>query len=143
MISLNSFNVSFTKRFRVGRGIGSGLGKTCGKGHKGQKARSGYSRKTCFEGGQTPLNIRLPKFGFNSLSVKYRSEISSETLNCFDDSHIDLHLLKKKKIINNKIKYVKIIYSSSINRIITIDSSFISLSKTVVLDIEKTGGKIL
>lgn len=144
MICLNNFDISFSKRVRVGRGIGSGLGKTCGKGHKGQKARSGYSKRPCFEGGQTPLNIRLPKFGFRSWSSKYRSEISSNILNNFNDDYIDLSFLKKKKIINCKIKYVKIIYSAvGVNRALTIDSSFISVSKSVLLDIENKGGKIL
>lgn len=143
MISLNNFSVCLAKRVRVGRGIGSGLGKTCGKGHKGQKSRSGYSRKACFEGGQTPLNIRLPKFGFTSLKMKYVSEMPSELLNSFTDIYIDLALLKERKIINNKIKYVKIFYSLNVNRAVTIDTSFIGLSKQVVLDIESNGGKIL
>lgn len=138
MICLNNFDVSFSKKTRVGRGIGSGLGKTCGKGHKGQKARSGYVVKQCFEGGQTPLNIRLPKFGFKSIFSKYKTEIASHLLNKFDDNYIDLVLLKQKKIINKKIKYVKIIYKNSgVNRSIKIDSSSISLSKRVLLDVMK------
>ncbi len=94
---LNTIGVKFTKKKRVGRGIGSGLGKTCGKGHKGQKVRSGYSMRNCFEGGQTPLHIRLPKFGFRSLIKKYKSEVSSHLLNSFKDTYISLSFLKKKK----------------------------------------------
>jgi len=138
---LNKFNISFSKRTRVGRGIGSGLGKTCGKGHKGQKSRSGYSTRAIFEGGQTPLHIRLPKFGFSSLSKKYRAEVSSCAINSLNDTYVSLRVLKEKKLINNKIRFVKIIYSSDFNRAITFES--LSMSKNVVLSIQKTGGVIL
>lgn len=142
MSYLNKFNIKLSKTFRVGRGIGSGSGKTCGRGHKGQKARAGKSIKSYFEGGQTPLHIRLPKFGFNSLYKKYRSEISSLTLNTFSDTNIDIFTLKKKKIINNKIRFVKIIYKGEVNRAIIIDCAFLKVSKQVVLNIKKHGGKL-
>jgi large subunit ribosomal protein L15 len=73
---LNEFKVKFKKKNRVGRGGGSGLGKTSTRGHKGQKARSGYSKKILFEGGQTPLHIRLPKFGFKNIHKKEKKEIN-------------------------------------------------------------------
>ncbi len=135
---LNTIGVKFTKKKRVGRGIGSGLGKTCGKGHKGQKVRSGYSMRNCFEGGQTPLHIRLPKFGFRSLIKKYKSEVSSHLLNSFKDTYISLSFLKKKKIINKKIRFVKIIYSSDINRAVTFDNFSLKLSRRVFLSLKKS-----
>ena len=140
---LNKFNVKFLKSSRVGRGIGSGLGKTCGRGHKGQKARSGSSRRVCFEGGQTPLHIRLPKFGFKSVLKKRRCELLSHVLNSFKDVSISLSLLKKKKIISKNIKFVKIIYSSDLNRAVILNSSFISISKKVEVSIKNCGGNIL
>jgi len=140
---LNRFNVGFVKSFRVGRGIGSGIGKTCGRGHKGQKARSGYSSRVCFEGGQTPLHIRLPKFGFKSFYKKYRVELPTHILNYIDDNYLSLALLKKKKIVNNKIRYVKFVYSSDLNRAITFDCSGIGMSKRVGLNVKKLGGSLL
>ena len=76
---------SRTTRKRVGRGIGSGLGKTSGRGHKGQKARSGGGKGPAFEGGQTPLQRRLPKRGFKNFNRKIWAEVNIERLNCFDD----------------------------------------------------------
>lgn len=128
---LNRFSVSFSKVVRVGRGMGSGLGKTCGKGHKGQRSRSGFSMRSCFEGGQTPLHIRLPKFGFKSKSNKYQTEISTDVLNLYKDIYYDLDVLKKYKIINKNIKFVKIVYSEKLNRNIMFGHIGIKLSKKV------------
>ncbi len=98
------------KSKRLGRGIGSGLGKTCGKGHKGQKSRSGYNIKKYFEGGQTPFYRRIPKFGFKSKKNNLYQELSLDKLNIFNDNEIlNLKLLKKKRIIKHNIKIVKII----------------------------------
>jgi len=113
---LNNFKIKLKKKVRVGRGIGSGLGKTCGKGHKGQRARSGYSLRRCFEGGQTPLNIRLPKFGFNSRKNMFNTYMPSSILNKFKEKEINISLLKTKGLIKKYIKSVKIVYTEDINR---------------------------
>jgi large subunit ribosomal protein L15 len=95
-------------RKRVGRGIGSGLGKTCGRGHKGQKARSGGYHKVGFEGGQTPIYKRLPKFGFKVCN-RLSKDIALRKLFFINDPVIDINVLRKYKLINNKIKYVRIV----------------------------------
>lgn len=112
MSYLNKINIKFKKKKRVGRGIGSGLGKTAGRGHKGQKSRSGYTKDFLFEGGQTPLNRRLPKFGFKS-KKKNCISIKSNQLTKLTDLSLNISLLKKKKIIKNYIKSVKIVYSKN------------------------------
>ncbi len=112
IISLNNL-FSYRKKKkskRLGRGIGSGLGKTCGKGHKGQKSRSGCKIRRCYEGGQTPFYRRIPKFGFKNFKNNKKSELYISDLNIFNDNTIiDLKKLKFKKLISNKIKLVKII----------------------------------
>lgn len=135
---LNDFKIRFKKKKRVGRGSGSGLGKTAGRGHKGQKARSGYSKKILFEGGQTPLHKRLPKFGFKNVSKKniYKS-INSKDVNNIPETNIDLKKLKKYKIIKNYIKKVKIIYSEKINKNLSINDKNISTSKKISLELKK------
>lgn len=139
---LNSFKIKFVNKIRVGRGIGSGFGKTCGKGHKGHKSRTGYSRKIGFEGGQTPLHKRLPKFGFKSKKIKFFSEIPSHILNNLDFKFFDINLLKKLKIINNKIKFVKIVYSFPIVKPVFIKCNFISVTERVLFNIKNIGGDI-
>lgn len=95
---------------RLGRGIGSGLGKTCGKGHKGQTARSGYSRKIGFEGGQMPLQRRSPKYGFTSRSSKFKQEIRLSSLeNLLGIDVINLAVLHEKRLISELVKMVKVI----------------------------------
>ncbi len=136
---LNSLNFRFQRKLRVGRGIGSGLGKTCGKGHKGHKARTGYSRKIGFEGGQTPLHKRLPKFGFTSLTNMYNSEMPCHVLNSFDGI-IDINFLKSMKVVNNKVRSIKIVYSFPIIKPVFIKCKFISVSKRVLFNITNTGG---
>ncbi|MDP2763070.1 MAG: 50S ribosomal protein L15 [Enterobacteriaceae bacterium] len=137
---LNKFKVRLKKRIRVGRGIGSGLGKTCGKGHKGHKARSGYSAKSCFEGGQTPLDMRLPKFGFFSRKSRFSGEIQSAVLNKFSDVDIDLNFLKKYKLVNNNVKIVKVVYSGDINRAINLNG--LKVTNKVRVNIELLGGTV-
>lgn len=137
---LNSFKIRFVSKIRVGRGIGSGFGKTCGKGHKGHKARTGYSRKIGFEGGQTPLHKRLPKFGFKSKKRNFFSEIPSHILNSLDLNFLDINILKKLKIINNKIKFVKIVYSFPIVKPIFIKCNFMFISNRVLFNIKNIGG---
>ena len=90
---------SKTDRKRVGRGIGSGLGKTCGRGHKGQKSRSGGFHKVGFEGGQMPLQRRLPKIGFKSIVGRYSAEVRLSELANISDEIIDLDTLKKAGLI--------------------------------------------
>ena len=131
---------SKTKRTRIGRGMGSGLGKTCGYGHKGQKARSGYGRKIGFEGGQLPLQRRLPKFGFSSYTADKVSEVRLRDLNKIKAVKIDLAELKKANLINNDIQFVKVILAGSIDKAITLVG--IKASAGARLAIEKAGGKI-
>src|SRR5476651_952102 len=109
---------SKTPAKRVGRGIGSGKGKTCGKGHKGQKARSGGYHKVGFEGGQMPLQRRIPKSGFRSRKALVREEIRLSDLNKIDASLnvIDLATLLRTGLIRNTTKYVKLIAFGKIER---------------------------
>ncbi len=137
---LNKFNVRFLKKRRVGRGIGSGLGKTCGRGHKGQKARSGGSVSAGFEGGQTPLNIRLPKFGFNSKKNKFLYRLTSSVLNKIEYDNINLDLLKKLGYVKKKTKKVKIVYSEEISKCLNLYN--IRVTSKVKESIEKLKGKI-
>jgi len=94
---------------RVGRGIGSGLGKTSGRGHKGQKSRSGGYHKVGFEGGQMPLQRRLPKRGFKSHLLKYNAEVSLTDLERLGAAEVDMLTLKQAGLIGDMIKVVKVI----------------------------------
>lgn len=128
------------ERVRVGRGMGSGLGKTCGKGHKGAKARSGYSRKSGFEGGQLPLQRRLPKFGFTSLHANENAEIQLRDLNKVKAARIDLAELAKTNLISNGIKRAKVILAGNIDRAITLVG--IKVTAGARKAIEAAGGKV-
>jgi large subunit ribosomal protein L15 len=99
---------------RVGRGIGSGLGKTAGRGHKGQKSRSGGYHKVGFEGGQMPLQRRLPKRGFKSQSLKYNAEVTLTDLERLAVDEIDLLTLKQAKLVGELAKVVKVIKSGAL-----------------------------
>lgn len=101
---------------RVGRGIGSGLGKTAGRGHKGQKSRSGGFHKVGFEGGQMPLQRRLPKRGFRSQSAKYNAEITLAALERLGAADVDLLSLKQAGLVGELIKVVKVIKSGELKR---------------------------
>ena len=101
---------------RVGRGIGSGLGKTAGRGHKGQTSRAGGFHKTGFEGGQMPLQRRLPKRGFKSQSLKYNGEVSLTDLQRLDQDEVDLVMLKAAGLVGQLIKHVKVIKSGELSR---------------------------
>jgi large subunit ribosomal protein L15 len=103
-------------RRRVGRGIGSGLGKTAGRGHKGQKSRSGGFHKVGFEGGQMPLQRRLPKRGFKSLTLKYSVEINLSDLQGLAGEEIDVSTLKAVGLVPQLAKSVKVILSGAIER---------------------------
>jgi large subunit ribosomal protein L15 len=126
---------------RVGRGIGSGLGKTCGRGHKGQKARSGGFHKMGFEGGQMPIQRRLPKIGFTSRKSLESAEVRMHELNLPGVNQIDLDVLKEHGIINKNIKYVKIFASGEMQQAITLRG--IKVTKGAREAIEEKGGKIL
>lgn len=101
-------------RRRLGRGIGSGLGKTSGKGHKGQHSRSGGYHKINFEGGQMPIQRRLPKMGFKSRRMKFADEITLSELNSVNADTIDMNALRDAGLINNSIKQVKVILSGEL-----------------------------
>ena len=131
---------SKSDRKRVGRGIGSGLGKTCGRGHKGQKARSGGFNKVGFEGGQMPLQRRLPKVGFSSRKAKYIAEIRLNELAKVDADVVDLKVLQDANIIPHIIKRAKVILSGTIDKAVTIRG--LGVTKGARAAIEAAGGKI-
>lgn len=125
---------------RLGRGIGSGKGKTCGKGHKGQKARAGGYHKVGFEGGQMPLQRRMPKSGFKSQAALYRKAIRLSDLNKIEGDLIDMHALKSAGLINANIKEVKVILSGQIERSLTLHG--IAVTAGAKKAIEAAGGKV-
>lgn len=125
---------------RVGRGIGSGLGKTGGRGHKGQKSRSGGSVKPGFEGGQMPLQRRLPKFGFVSRKARYAAEIRLNELVAVNAEVVDLAALKDADIIKQEIKVAKVILSGEINKAVTVKG--LKVTKGAQAAIEAAGGKV-
>lgn len=127
-------------RKRVGRGIGSTLGKTCGRGHKGQKARSGGYHKIGFEGGQMPLHRRLPKVGFRSRTDRYGDEIRLFELNKLPDDVIDLEALRRANLISAVVKRVKVIASGKLERPVIIKG--LAVSKGARLAIEAIGGRV-
>lgn len=125
---------------RVGRGIGSGLGKTCGRGHKGQKSRSGGKVKPGFEGGQMPLQKRLPKFGFSSRVGMSTAQVRTAELNKVEADVIDLEALEKADIIDRNVKRVKVMLSGDITRALTLKG--IRVTKGARAAIEAAGGKV-
>ncbi|CAL4323712.1 50S ribosomal protein L15 [Buchnera aphidicola] len=129
------------KKKRLGRGIGSGFGKTSGRGHKGQKSRTGGGIRRGFEGGQTPFYRRIPKFGFVSCKKKYSTEVRlSELLSFKKNEIVNLKNLIKRNIINSCIRYVKIISSGIINFPIIVKG--IKVTKGARKIIESCGGTI-
>jgi large subunit ribosomal protein L15 len=125
---------------RVGRGIGSGLGKTCGRGHKGQRARAGGYHKVGFEGGQMPLQRRVPKFGFTSLKAKEWAELRLDKLANIEAEVIDLAVLKRTGSIPAVAKRVKIIASGTLTRSVRIRG--IAVTKGARAAIEAAGGSV-
>lgn len=125
---------------RVGRGIGSGLGKTGGRGHKGLKSRSGGSVKPGFEGGQMPLQRRLPKFGFTSRQAQYTAEVRLNELTKVEGDIVDLAALKAADIIGDKIKRARVILSGEIKQAVTIKG--LKVTKGAQAAIEAAGGKV-
>lgn len=154
---LNTLQPAVGSKFaakKLGRGIGSGLGKTCGKGHKGQKARAGGYHKVGFEGGQTPYKRKMPKFGFTSKKMLVKAEIRLSDLNKLakfnsNDSgskeiNINLDILRAANIINSTIKYVKIIATGKVNHpfILKLNDA-LKATKGAQHIIEASGGKVL
>ncbi|WP_049724029.1 50S ribosomal protein L15 [Gilvimarinus polysaccharolyticus] len=125
---------------RVGRGIGSGLGKTAGRGHKGQKARSGGSVAPGFEGGQMPLQKRLPKFGFTSRIGRVTAQVRLNELNLVDGEVIDLETLKQADVIGSHIKRAKIFASGEVKKAVTVKG--LAVTKGAKAAIEAAGGKV-
>jgi large subunit ribosomal protein L15 len=125
---------------RCGRGIGSGIGKTGGRGHKGQKSRSGGSVRPGFEGGQMPLKQRLPKFGFTSRKSLVRAEVRLHELNLISGDVVDIHVLKDAGLITRNIVAVKVMLSGEITRPVTLRG--IAVSKGAQAAIEAAGGKV-
>jgi large subunit ribosomal protein L15 len=125
---------------RVGRGIGSGLGKTCGRGHKGQKSRSGGFHKVGFEGGQMPLQRRLPKVGFTSRVGRTTDEIRLNELAKVDGDVVDLVALKAANLIRQDVKRVKVIASGKIEKAVTIRGLGVTAGAKSAL--EAAGGKV-
>ena len=126
---------------RVGRGIGSGLGKTGGRGHKGQKSRTGGYHKVGFEGGQMPLQRRLPKLGFSSKLAATTAEVRLNELLRVDGNIIDMAALKAANVITKEIKRAKIICSGKIEKAVTIKG--VGITKGARAAIEAAGGKVV
>lgn len=127
-------------RKRVGRGIGSGLGKTGGRGHKGQKSRSGGFHKSGFEGGQMPLQRRLPKVGFNSAVNRFTRELRLYQINQLDLDTIDLDALKNAGLVPRSTRRVKVINTGELTRAVTLKG--IEASAGAAKAIEAAGGKV-
>lgn len=125
---------------RVGRGIGSGLGKTGGRGHKGLKSRSGGSVKPGFEGGQMPLQRRLPKFGFSSRKSLVSEEVRLAELAKVEGEEVTLETLKQANVLKNATLHAKVILSGDLNRAVTVRG--IRVTKGARAAIEAAGGKV-
>ena len=125
---------------RVGRGIGSGLGKTAGRGHKGQKSRSGGYHKVGFEGGQMPLQRRLPKRGFKSHLLKYNAEITLTTLSRLDLAEVDVLALKQAGLVAQIAKVVKVINTGELSKAVKLTG--IGATAGAKAAIEAAGGSV-
>ena len=125
---------------RVGRGIGSGTGKTAGRGHKGQKSRSGGSVRPGFEGGQMPLQKRLPKFGFASRMARTTAQIRLGELNTLDSGVVDLDALKAADLVKDSVLRARVFLSGELSKAITLKG--IAVTKGAREAIEKAGGKV-
>jgi large subunit ribosomal protein L15 len=125
---------------RVGRGIGSGLGKTAGRGHKGQKSRAGGYHKVGFEGGQMPLQRRLPKRGFKSQTLKYNGEVTLASLEKLGLGEVDLLALKQAGLVGELIKNVKVVKTGEITRAVKLTG--IGATAGAKAAIEAAGGSL-
>ena len=128
-------------RRRVGRGIGSGFGKTAGRGHKGQKSRAGGYHKVGFEGGQMPLQRRLPKRGFKSRTLKYNGEVNLADLQRLDLEEVDLVILKAAGLVGQMIRIVKVINTGELSRKIALKG--IGATAGAKAAIESAGGSLV
>jgi large subunit ribosomal protein L15 len=127
-------------RRRVGRGIGSGLGKTAGRGHKGQKSRSGGYHKVGFEGGQMPLQRRLPKRGFKSTTLKYNAEVTLADLEVLGADEIDMLTLKQAGLVGQLAKVVKVIKTGELTKKVMLKG--IGATAAAKAAIEAAGGSV-
>jgi len=125
---------------RVGRGIGSGYGKTCGRGHKGLKSRSGGKVRPGFEGGQMPLKQRLPKFGFTSRKSLVSGEVRLNEIAKVEGDVVTIETLKQAGLLVNTIKFAKVVLSGEISRSVTVEG--LRVTKGARAAIEAAGGKI-
>ena len=139
-MSLNSLSSKGTSqnRKRVGRGMGSGTGKTAGRGHKGQKSRTGGNVRPGFEGGQMPLQMRLPKFGFSSRKNNHLKEVNVKNINGLET--VTLETLKENKIISKSVKKVKIFGTFELDSKVNVEG--IKVTKGAKESIEKAGGSV-
>lgn len=131
---------SKTPAKRLGRGIGSGKGKTCGRGHKGQRARAGGFHRVGFEGGQMPLQRRIPKSGFKSMKALVREEIRLSDLNKVTSDVVSLETLRSAGLIRGTTKFVKIISAGTLDKVLTIRG--LPTSAGAQKAIEALGGKV-
>jgi len=125
---------------RVGRGIGSGMGKTAGRGHKGQKSRAGGYHKVGFEGGQMPLQRRLPKRGFKSALLKFNAEITLHTLEVLGAAEVDMLTLKQAGLVPEMAKVVKVIKTGALTKAVTLNG--IGATAGAKAAIEAAGGSV-
>lgn len=129
-----------TPKLRVGRGIGSGLGKTCGRGHKGQKARKSGNVRPGFEGGQMPLQKRLPKYGFTSRIGMTTAQVRLDELNRVAGDEVTLNALKQANVLNENMKRAKIFLSGEIKKAVTVKGLRVTAGARKA--IEAAGGKV-
>jgi large subunit ribosomal protein L15 len=129
-----------TDKKRCGRGIGSGIGKTGGRGHKGQKSRSGGSVKPGFEGGQMPLQRRLPKFGFTSRKSLVTDEVTLSEIAKVEGEVVSLETLKAAGLVKKDMQFVKVVKSGEISRAVTVAG--LRVTKGALEAIEAAGGKV-
>jgi large subunit ribosomal protein L15 len=134
-----AFGAKHAKR-RVGRGIGSGLGKTAGRGHKGQKSRSGGFHKVGFEGGQMPLQRRLPKRGFKSLATPFKAEVRLTDLEKLPVAEVDILALKQAGVISQLARVVRVILAGEITKKVTVKGLIVT--KGAKAAIEAAGGQV-
>ena len=127
-------------RRRVGRGIGSGLGKTAGRGHKGQKSRAGGYHKVGFEGGQMPLHRRLPKRGFKSLTLPFNAEITLADLNTVEAAEVDILVLKQAGLVAQLAKRVKVVKTGEVTRAVKLKG--VAATAGAKAAIEAAGGSL-
>ncbi|RZL86311.1 MAG: 50S ribosomal protein L15 [Variovorax sp.] len=125
---------------RVGRGIGSGIGKTAGRGHKGQKSRAGGFHKVGFEGGQMPLQRRLPKRGFKSQTLKYNAEVTLTSLEALGAAEVDMLTLKQAGLVGHMIKVVKVIKTGELTKAVKLTG--IGATAGAKAAIEAAGGSV-